>query len=396
MHVLIIPSWYPSSSQDIGGSFFREQALALAKHHDQVGLIFPTLRSVKALAVFHKNPGGISYVNDNDVHTYRWNSYNWTPRIPIGIHRQWLHHGQNLFETYVRRHGKPDVIHAHCMLYAGALATHLRQVYNIPVVLTEHSTGYGREFYSPVELNIAKATALRCDHLLAVSNDLAQKLNRIAPGKTMNWSTIPNIVNSSFLNQPVNTEHNKEQQFTFINVGILRKIKRQELLIRSFAQAFPNDRNIHLKIAGDGPERNDLLRLINNHNLNDRVSLLGNIPRSHMPQQLSEADVFVLASELETFGVVVIEALAMGLPVISTSCGGPNDLIERSDGVLVPVNDAAALAEAMKRIYRDIDNFNPLEIRNSCRDRFSEKAVCEVLTRIYQNLAANAARTTYS
>lgn len=392
MHILIIPSWYPSSSEDIGGSFFREQALALAKHNDQVGLIFPALRSIKNIARFHKNPSGLSYLNDNDVHTYRWNTYNWTPRIPMGIHRQWLHHGQNLFELYIKRHGKPDVIHAHCMLYAGALATHLRQVHKIPVVLTEHSSGYGRALYGPSELKVAKEAALRCDYLLAVSNNLAQTLDKITPGKAMNWSTIPNIVNGSFINYPLNTKLIKKQ-FTFLNVGLLGKIKRQELLVRSFAKAFPDDNNIHLWIAGDGPEKKNLLQLINELNLNKRVSLLGSISRSHMPHKFSEADAFVLSSELETFGVVVIEALAMGLPVISTLCGGPNDLIQESDGMLVPVDDAAALAEAMRSVYLNIEKFNPMEIKNSCRKRFGENAVCEVLTSIYQDLASYSART---
>lgn len=383
MHVLIIPSWYPNSAEDIGGSFFREQAVALAGRIDQVGVIFPELKSIKALYRFRKQKHGLSYINDSNVHTYRWHSYNWTPRIPYGIYHQWLLHGEKLLEEYIQRHGKPDVIHAHCLLYAGALAIYLKRIYGIPVVLTEHSSGYSRNLHSEFESKLAKKTTTDCDRLLAVSKALAQKMKNIAPNSALRWTSIPNIVDKAFLNFDIS---NKKKKFIFANVGLLEKNKRQDILINAFEVAFSKDSHVFLEIAGQGPEGKNLSQLISKLKLENRVRLRGEVQRSEMPSFLSQAGAFVLSSELETFGVVLVEALAMGIPVVSTKSGGPNDFITREDGLLTPVNDIDSLAAAMKEIHNNINKYDPKKIRSNCMERFGEEAVCGKLVEIYSGL----------
>lgn len=385
MHLLIIPSWYPATPQDMSGSFFREQAVELAKRLPRVGVIFPELISLRAIGDPNSRRRGLVYRLDDGVHEYRWETYNLTPRISRGLHQQWIRRGLRLFQAYVEEQGMPDVIHAHCMLYAGVLAVALKQRFGVPVVLTEHSTAYAKQAYGRFDMALAAATASKCDRRIAVSKDLAWKLKSIVTrSDPAPWLEIPNLVNAAFLTYP--TAKRDKRNFVFFSAGLLRPIKRQDILIRAFAEAFAHDDTVSLKIAGDGPEKDRLAKLITGLKLDSRVELIGTVMRSEMPSNLASSDAFVLSSEFETFGVVLIEALAIGLPVISTRCGGPNDLIKVTDGILTPVNDVAALALAMNRVRNGDAAFDPFGIRQACRERFGADAVCSSLKKIYDRL----------
>jgi glycosyltransferase involved in cell wall biosynthesis len=101
-----------------------------------------------------------------------------------------------------------------------------------------------------------------------------------------------------------------------------------------------------------------------------------------------------LSSKAETFGVVLIEALALGKPVVATRCGGPESIIREEDGILVPVDDVPKLGDGMKEIRRQYGNYRPIELRRSCANRFSEKAVTRQLIDIYRQVLAEPKRHT--
>ena len=98
---------------------------------------------------------------------------------------------------------------------------------------------------------------------------------------------------------------------------------------------------------------------------------------------MAVADAFVLSSRNETFGVVIIEALALGKPVIATQCGGPESILRPADGLLVPVDDVSAMANAMCQLIERRNDYDPVEIRQSCVARFSETAIAKRLNWIY-------------
>ena len=99
---------------------------------------------------------------------------------------------------------------------------------------------------------------------------------------------------------------------------------------------------------------------------------------------MSKAHAFVLSSQHETFGVVLIEALAQGLPLIATRCGGPEDIINKDNGLLVPINDVDRLAEAMFSIYNNYEKYDPEKLREHCKEEYSEKSISLKLIEIYQ------------
>jgi glycosyltransferase involved in cell wall biosynthesis len=390
MHVLIIPSWYPDTPGDANGSFFREQAIALARSGCKVGLIYPNFRSLRKLALAVTEPRGIVFENDEGVLTYRLQAFNWTPRLPAGIHWQWMRSGLALFERYVAAQGMPDVIHAHSMLFAGKLGAAVKHAHGVPLAITEHSTGYAKENLSPYELSQARRAADAANKKFAVSQDLADLLNRRFLGDGPDWQVLPNIVNRAFLQHPLPAFKSPGRQFRFINVALLNKIKQHANLIRAFALAFASDPDVTLTIAGDGPERETLRKLIDELALGERVRLLGLVERDQVPTLLAGADAFVLSSSYETFGVVVAEALAMGLPVVCTQCGGPNSIVTETDGFLVAPDDIEALADGMRDMRTRSKAFDPHRIRAHCAARYGERAIVDELTMAYHDLAVSS------
>ena len=105
-----------------------------------------------------------------------------------------------------------------------------------------------------------------------------------------------------------------------------------------------------------------------------------------MAEEYRDADAFVLASRLETFGVVYIEAMAAGLPVIATACGGPEDFVSPDNGILVPKEDVPALADAMERMIRTRESYDSAAIARFARDRFSPAAVAGELEAVYRQI----------
>jgi glycosyltransferase involved in cell wall biosynthesis len=108
-------------------------------------------------------------------------------------------------------------------------------------------------------------------------------------------------------------------------------------------------------------------------------------------EQVSRAQVLVHPSQYETFGVAIIEALALGKPVIATRCGGPDAIVTPHDGMLVPVGDEQVLAEAMWTMRERIGDYDAAGIRRACLARFGERAVVERLTQVYAGVIAESA-----
>lgn len=133
-------------------------------------------------------------------------------------------------------------------------------------------------------------------------------------------------------------------------LGRLHNQKGVDVLVRALV-AMPG---VHLVVAGDGPERRALHRLVERLGLTDRVRFLGFVPRTEVPGLLASADVLALPSRYEEMGTAVLEGFRAGVPVVAADTGGVSSMV--SDGVtglLVPPGQPAALGAALQRVLRD-------------------------------------------
>ena len=143
---------------------------------------------------------------------------------------------------------------------------------------------------------------------------------------------------------------------------------------------------IKLIVAGGGDEYENLERIIKDLGETDRISLYGRYTREESRELFSQADAFVLTSQVETFGIVYIEALASGLPCIGTKGQGADDIINDDNGYLVEYGDIVLLANCMKQLYENYSHYDHESIRANCKMRFDKKAVSETITQVYKKL----------
>ena len=379
MHILVIPSWYPQFSGDIGGSFFREQAIALRKAGYQVGVIYPQIRSLKNIKSILKKPYGLTLENDEGINTIRWYAVNFIPKNKKYNKSHWIKIALKLFETYVEQFGKPDIIHVHSMLYAGYVAQTIKIKYGIPYVVTEHSTAFARSLIPLDEISSLKQVVSNAKVCIAVSEEFSSLLNKLF--ETQKWTYIPNIVSDEFISFEKTLD--AEEYFTFINVCFLEKKKRIDLLISSFAKAFKDNKKVRLKIGGDGILMSELKILAKELGVESQVIFLGKLSRQQVKEEMALSNAFVLSSEYETFGVVLVEALALGKPVIATKCGGPESIVVPEVGYLISKNSEREMTNGLLELHQNWNKFDSVQIRQYCLENFSEQAVVEKLTKIY-------------
>ena len=379
MHILVIPSWYPQFSGDIGGSFFREQAIALRKAGYQVGVIYPQIRSLKNIKSILKKPYGLTVEDDEGVNTIRWYAVNFIPKNKKYNKSHWIKVALKLFETYVEQFGKPDIIHVHSMLYAGYVAQTIKIKYGIPYVVTEHSTAFARSLIPLDEISSLKQVVSNAKVCIAVSEEFSSLLNKLF--ETQKWTYIPNIVSDEFISFEKTLD--AEEYFTFINVCFLEKKKRIDLLISSFAKAFKDNKKVRLKIGGDGILMSELKILAKELGVESQVIFLGKLSRQQVKEEMALSNAFVLSSEYETFGVVLVEALALGKPVIATKCGGPESIVVPEVGYLISKNSEREMTNGLLELHQNWNKFDSVQIRQYCLENFSEQAVVEKLTKIY-------------
>lgn len=170
--------------------------------------------------------------------------------------------------------------------------------------------------------------------------------------KTKNQIIIQNPIDEKFL---VNPKDDKNRKNVIISVGRLERQKNHEMLIRAFSEIMnKNKDNYTLEIYGDGSRRKYLQDIINEMGLSKRVFLKGKT--DGIVQKLNDSKIFVLSSRYEGLPNALLEAMALGLPCISTDCpcGGPRSLIKnKKNGILIKNEDENALCKALLEIMDD-------------------------------------------
>jgi glycosyltransferase involved in cell wall biosynthesis len=380
LHVLVMPSGYPSRANPVRGIFYQDQVRALAGAGVRVGVAYPDLRSLRTFTPTALVDNHFQFVTELDGRsaTLRWNAW----RIP-GTRLQgrlFTKAAMELFDRYSMRNGEPDVLHAHSAVWGGLAARAIAIRKGIPYVVTEHSSVIGRAvlpswMVAEVEKCYADAT-----EVLTVSDALGKDLRAYLRGRK--YLVTPNVVDTTFFNPPV--AQRPTHPFTYLAVANLVPTKGLSTLVRAFAR-FHADAKVVLRIGGDGPDRRALASLVEQLGQAHRVQLLGRLTREQVRAEMWRANVFVVASRYETFGVVALEALATGLPIVTTRCGGTPEIVPANAAVLAEPDDAKSLHGALAH---SLGSYSSLALaagvaRSQVVGQFGPAAVAEALMRVY-------------
>lgn len=384
LHIVFVPSWYPTTLQPIQGIFFRDQARALAREGVRVGVIYPELASLRGLSFEAIRDSHFQTVvsNEGEVPTVRLRG--WNPFLPTP--RRWLftYFAERLFQTYVNRFGRPHVIHAQSSLWGGHAAREISRHYGIPYVVTEHYSKVANLALTVSEGQFVRRAFADATRVYAVSHALARRARPLF--EDCDVKIVPNLVDTDFFTLPPPGHRSHTGPLRFLSVGSLEPGKGMGSLIEAFAAAFDDSSEAVLDIVGGGSLHGNLLDKIRKLGASKAITLHGPLARSEVRGRMWKSDVFVLASDSETFGVVLIEAMATGLPVLATRSGGPEDVVTEEVGWMVDAQSEEALTDALRIAMISPLLYRSPAIRRYVLSRFSASTVANTLITEYMDV----------
>lgn len=252
---------------------------------------------------------------------------------------------RTIFElANVLRAERIQVVHTHNTYahFYGSLAAKLAGV--SVIVNTQHGRGCGKGWKAKWQFRIANRLTRQ---IVGVSRDAAQLCQVDDPHSRDKVIAIWNGINLDRF-----TYVGPKQVPTAISVARLSKEKDFPTLIEAVRQVLPHVPDFRLQIVGDGPERATIEKKIIELNLGNHIELLGE--RHDIAELLSQAGFFVSATRTEGVSLTLLEAMAVGLPIVTTSVGGnPEVVLDGRTGRLVPDDDPLALARAMIEMCND-------------------------------------------
>ena len=372
MKLLIIPSWYPSNIHPESGTFFRERALILQNHGFNITIAAHIVHSARDVLKFIPDQKNSMPINDNEMIVYKTEALNPYPKLPKQAFKNYKKSISALVQRIIAKQGKPDLVFIHSSLFAGvALAKYLHEQ-SIPYMVSEHLKEFiiddGWTAFQKVCINNSYNYASR---IIATSTALKNNIQSEFNISDEKITLIPNPADVQSFSLRI---ENTEGPFTFIAIALLRQEKRLDILIDAFAKLIKNMPDAVLTIVGDGPEKDNLELLSRKLNISKRVNFTGYQKKPAVAEMLRHHHALVLSSEVETFGVALVEAMTAGLPVIATRCGGPESIVSLETGILVKRNDSVKLAKAMQKIIDRYSTYDPNKIRQIALEEYGDKA----------------------
>jgi len=383
LKILHIAGWYPSKKNPVAGIFVREHVKASSLYNDVVVLYGEGVdREIR----------GFYQIEDDmeeGIRTLRV-YYKKFPKFPIFKKISYFFYLWAIFRAFAKllKEGfKPDIIHAH-VYFAGVPAILLGMRYKIPVIITEHFTGFPRGLVKGFKRLMAKFAFERAAVVCPVSEDLGKHIKRL--GIRARFEVIPNVVDTSLFSPPAACEGKDEGKKRLLTVALLDPKKGIPYLLEALAQLREKRDDFVLDIVGDGPNRAEYEELTRKLGLQDVVRFHGLKTKQEVAEFMKHCDIFVLPSLFETFGVVLIEAMACGKPLIATDIGGPNEIITPEVGVLVPPGDSEALARTLDYMLNHYGEYPSETLVRYARERYSYQAVGRKLDQIYRSVLRKA------
>jgi L-malate glycosyltransferase len=379
MHVLIVPNSYPNSFNPVSGIFFRDQAEALAKNGVKTGILAVVPITIKEIFKQKKRLFELNIFEKNGVTTYLF----LFPAFPkTDLIKQWVRKkiGLWLFKKYAAKNGIPDIQHVHVYTTA-CIAQAIKRKYQVPYIITEHSSSFLLNILTSYQKVLARKAYAESSLRIAVSQKLAMLLG---DNFGYSFSYVPNATDTDYFKPLSNRIPNKK--YRLLNVANLNANKQHEMLLFCFQKIVKENPLVQLIIGGAGPEENRLRKLSSKLQLDAYVSFLGKLSRHEVLREMQKCDAFILSSKFETFGVVLIEAMACGKPVVTTQSGGPESIIINETYGILTKNSVESLSAGIVKMVNNKAYYNSENIRLFVEINFSAKAVSTQLKRAYRQV----------
>ena len=284
------------------------------------------------------------------------------------------------------REFKPDVVNLHFVGHPAAYLLAALRGSSIPLVVSLHGEDVETDLVqSPVRRRLFVAIASRAAYVTSNSQYLLNLAARRCPGLREKGVVVGN--GSHPLPPPV---PGADEARHILCVSRLVPKKGVDVLLRAFARLAHEDAGVRLVIAGDGPEMPVLQSLARTQGIAQAVTFTGSVDRQALSNLMANASVFCLPSRKEPFGIVLLEALSFGLPVVATAVGGVPEVLEGGAlGYLVAPDDPEALAAALSRAAAEGPPAPPEHLKKVVRERYDWGVITARCLSVYEQAIRN-------
>lgn len=360
LNILFLPSWYPSREHTTLGNFVQRHAFAVSEIHNVV--VVSAHESDKPEIEINEMPGLI------EIRVY------FKKKLPLFSFQKAINKGINRAHKY---YSSFDLAHVHVAYPAGAAALST----GLPYVITEHFSGYHPKSgfkWSYGRKRITNRILNKARFILPVSDHLGKAIKRF--GADTEMKKVSNVVDTSIF-YPTDK---KTEKFTFLHISTLEERSKNIIgILKGFKALEATGKDFILKIGGDG----DL------EELNSKIQQFGPspekveiVPKQHIDgiaDTMRSAHCLVMFSHFENQPCTILEALCCGLPVISSDVGGIPEVIEETNGILIPAEAEDLFARGLMDMMDTYPDFNFYEISTQASKLYSYQAVAKRLSDIY-------------
>lgn len=367
MNILMLTPWYPDKIHPTSGAFIRSQAEAISSDHHVV-----VISSKVNYTRFSLCSYTVEESNYKGIREYRLMInrslpvYNQINQLAIAI----------FFTLKITKGFKPDVIHS-SIGYPGAFwGWVMSRLLKRKFVFTEH-TRVINNFRSFFHKQLTLFALRRTENCIAVSSVLATEIEAYTNKKV---TVIPNVVEVERF-ETVTADLPAEVHIGFLG-GMNTPVKGLDLLLRALASL---NGSYTFHIGGSGTLEAEYKTLARSLGIMEKCRFYGFIQYDQVPSFMQQLSFLVCSSRYETFNVSLVEAMATGLPVVSTRCGGPEDFVDEKNGILVDVNQPEKLAAGIAWMMANYRSFDRQRIKEYARNNFSAACYRDRINKIYRS-----------
>ena len=379
LKVAVLPAWYPRDGQPMHGIFVQDQVRAVARTNDVVVIVDDgPRRGWQGAAVLQESvERGIRTIRvDYPADSKQLATFGYVRGVLAALRG-------------LQREGwRPDIVHAH-IYYMGLVAQLAKLRYRVPVAVSEHSSHFLLGTLSKADRVRAWLAFSLADVVCPVSRVLQTAIQGL--NVRARFEVVPNPIDLSVF-RPTPLPTSKPPQA--LVVAGLDSVKGIPNLLAAVASLAAAGRDFRVNIVGDGPEREAYERLARESGLAQRVIFHGYQQRDAVAGFLREAHFLIVPSRAETFGVVILEALSAGRPVVATDVGVASEVLTAACGTVVPPEDSHALAHAIDHMLDDYARYSPDSLAAPIASRFSYDAVARRWEDVYHGVISSRIRRT--
>lgn len=280
--------------------------------------------------------------------------------------------------------GKADLIHVHVLTRMGLIALREKRKNGTPYLITEHWSRYlpGNAYSGWLRKKLTRTVVREAAMVTTVNANLSQAMKSHGL-ENERWALLQNVVDSNlFKPQPHQNAIPK-----IVHVSCFEdKSKNISGLLQALYKLKTKGIAYQAVLIGDGIDYERMRRKADELHLNDIVRFTGVLEGQDLVNELATGDFFVLSSNYETASIVIIEALMCGVPVVSTQVGCAPEVINASNGILVPTQNVEALTEAMEKMCERYTQYSSDLLRKAVVDQYGYEKIGQLLTRWYQDI----------